>query len=56
MKNEIQRLMNFDIAADIMIHERELAVGGEPGDILLRSRRIVVHANHVVSLIEKALT
>src|SRR5215204_2986026 len=56
MKNEIQRLIYFDVAADVMIHEGEPAVGGEPGDILLGAGRIVVHADHVVSLIEKGLT
>src|SRR5688500_11900067 len=56
MKNKVQRLLDLDIPADVMIHEGEPAVGSEAGDILLRSGRIVVHADHVVSLSEKALT
>src|ERR671913_1703548 len=56
MKNKIQRLLNFDVPADVMIHEGETSVGGEAGDILLRSSRIVVHADNIVSLTEKRLT
>ena len=56
MKDVIERLLYFDIAAYVVIDETKTGILEECADVLFGPGRIVIHTEHFMTLLEEALT
>jgi hypothetical protein len=55
MQDVIERLRHLDVAAHVMIDETETRVFEKRADNLLGNGGVVVHAEHLMSLVEETL-
>jgi hypothetical protein len=49
MEHHVERAVDLDVVADVVVHEAEVRVRGKRRDVLARAGRAVVHANDVVA-------